>query len=155
MGKILKLNALLMVVLSLSMCKPTHTVVTQTVRDTINTTTIERIEVPVSHTVTVEQPCDSLGILKQFKQTFKTEHATVTVSNHNGNIVAKINLDSVKQVWSSQYEGKTEFKEVRVPFEVPTPFIPKWFWSVLIVLVVYVAYRIARIFVPVIRWLPY
>ncbi len=128
MLKIWKLFIVLMVGLLFVQCKPKEIVVTQTIRDTISTTIIEKVEVPINHTIIVDEPCDSLGILKQFNQTFKTEHATVTISNHNGSIVAEIDLDSIKQVWESSYVGKTEIVIKEIPVEVPKPFLPKIFW---------------------------
>lgn len=155
MTKILKLFIIVMVGLSLTQCKPKEIIVTQTKFDTINIHTIEKVEIPIDNTITISKPCDSLGILKQFKQTFKTNHATVTISNDNGSIVAEINLDSIKQVWQSEYIGKTEIEVVEIPVEVPKPFIPKWVWYVSGTLLLYVVYRVLRIYIPFLKILPY
>jgi len=146
---------IIILIIILGSCKPKEIVITQTIRDTINIQTIEKIEVPINHTITISEPCDSLGILKDFEQTFKTNHTQVTVSNDNGAISVKINLDSIKQVWIKEYEGKTETIVKEIEVDKPIPFIPKWVWYISGILFSYITYRILRIYIPFLKILPY
>lgn len=134
-------------------CKPKEVVITQTLRDTINTHTVERIEVPVDHTIVIEEPCDSLGILRDFKQSFSTGKVNVTVSNHEGQIVAEINLDSIKQVWIKEYEGHNEVIVKEIEVDKPVPYIPKWVWFLLGYSVLSLVYKFRR-FIPFLQFLP-
>ena len=88
------------------------------VRDTIQVQTIKTIIKPVKEFVTIENPCDSLGILKQFDKEIKTELSSVRVFNDKGIIRAEINIDSLKSVLRSEFKSniKTviETKEIKV-----------------------------------------
>jgi len=120
---------LLIIFLLFASCKVKKPIViTNTIRDTIHITKIQKIRVPVQSTITIEKPCDSIGILSDFKRTFKADKVFVQVSSNKGNIEVKINLDSLKQEWVRTYEGKTKIIVKEIPVEVPKPFIPKWIW---------------------------
>ena len=88
------------------------------VRDTVNIETVKTIIKPIKETLIVENPCDSLGILKQFDKEIKTELSSVRVFNDKGVIKAEINIDSLKQVlrteFKSNYVAKTDTKEVEI-----------------------------------------
>jgi len=60
----------------------------------------------VVDTLFVENPCDSLGILKPFKNVLKTSNASITLESVNGNIEARINLDSIISSIESKYKTK-------------------------------------------------
>ena len=64
----------------------------------------------VVDTLFFENPCDSLGNLKPFKNVFKTDKANITLESINGNIQARINLDSIV----SSIESRQEIKTVEV-----------------------------------------
>lgn len=70
----------------------------------------------VNDTIIIEDPCDSLGILKPFKAQIKTNQGKVKIENKNGNIQAEINLDSIVSVYENKY--KSQIKEVEVIKEV-------------------------------------
>ena len=145
-----------MVVLLLNGCKVKQPiVVTNTIKDTIYVHKVEQIEVPVSNTVVIEYPCDTTGVLKQFKQTIKTEYVYVTVSNDNGSISVEMDVDSIKQVWEKQYIGKTTVKIKEIKVDKPVPFIPKWIWYISGILLFYIVYRVLRIYIPFLKILPY
>lgn len=78
----------------------------------------------VIDTLTIESPCDSLGNLKEFEKTIKTDIAKIVLSNRNGKIQARINIDSIKQVrekvFKSTVKKEVQVKEVKVvKFKVP------------------------------------
>ena len=143
-----------MVVFLFASCKTKQPIATtSTIHDTINIHTVERIEIPIYHKITIEQPCDSTGILKHFKHTYKTEHADVIVYENNGSIDVEINLDSIKQVWINTYKGKIEYKEIQVPFKVPVPFIPKWIYYLIGGFVLLIIYTFRKL-IPFLRFIP-
>ena len=79
----------------------------------------------VVDTLFVENPCDSLGNLKPFKNVFKTDKANITIESVNGNIEARINLDSIVSSIESRYKIKDveviKDKEVEI-IKYRTPF---------------------------------
>tara|TARA_R110000822_G_scaffold30374_2_gene88530 strand:- start:2243 stop:2692 length:450 start_codon:yes stop_codon:yes gene_type:complete len=88
------------------------------VRDTIKVETVKTIVKPIKEFVTIENPCDSLGILKQFDKEIKTELSSVRVFNDKGTIKAEINIDSLKSVLRKEFKSNnktvTETKEVKI-----------------------------------------
>lgn len=70
----------------------------------------------VNDTIIIEDPCDSLGILKPFKAQIKTNQGKVNIENKNGKIQAEVNLDSIVSVYENKYKSKV--KEVEVIKEV-------------------------------------
>jgi len=78
----------------------------------------------VIDTLTIESPCDSLGNLKEFEKTIKTDIAKIVLYNRNGKIQVRIKIDSIKQVrekvFKSTVNKEDQVKEVKVvKFKVP------------------------------------
>lgn len=139
-------------------CKTKAPVVeTQTVYDTVYRDRVERISVPIDNTIVIEEPCDSLGVLKRFKQTLNVSGTKVVVESKNGNIQAQINLDSIKSVWEKDYKAKVVTKTVFVDRPVPEPYVPKWvkiLATIGVLGIIYAVLRIASIFYIPLRWIP-
>ena len=74
------------------------------VRDTVKIETVKTIIKPIKEFITIENPCDSLGILKEFDKEIKTELSSVRVFNNKGAIKAEINIDSIKQVLHKEFK---------------------------------------------------
>jgi len=129
------------------------TVITQTIRDTINISTIRTVQVPIETEIIIKDPCDSLGILKDFKQTFKTEKVYITLTSNNGNIDLDINLDSLESVFKTKYEGKSEIIVKEIPIDKPVPFIPNWVWYLLGYSILSTAFALRK-FIPFLKWIP-
>ena len=85
-------------------------VVTQTkeviVNDTIILTKDRIVTKAVNDTILIESPCDSLGVLKPFKERLKTAQGQITIQSKNNVIQANINLDSIVQSIEKRYESK-------------------------------------------------
>lgn len=82
---------------------------------------------PIKEKIIIENPCDSNGILKPFKQRFKTNHADITIESKDGNIQAQINIDSLKQEWLKEQQLKdSNLSESKIEEIV----IYKWPWWV-------------------------
>lgn len=155
--KNLKLYTLVMVVfLLLGSCKVRQpTVITNTIHDTIHIEKVERIREPIKTTIVITDPCDSIGILKDFKRTLKTSTAEVIVSNEEGDISVEVNLDSIKQVWEKEFKGEQSFTIKEIPVDKPVLFIPKWVWYISGTTLLYIVYRVLRIYIPILKILPY
>lgn len=130
------------------------TVITQTIRDTINISTIRTVQVPIETEIIIKDPCDSLGILKDFKQTFKTKKVYITVQSKNGDISAEINLDSIEEVFKTKYEGKKEIIVKEILVDKPVPYIPSWVWYLLGYSILSTAFAFRK-FIPFLKFLPF
>ena len=75
--------------------------------DTIIVTKDRYITKAVNDTILIKSPCDSLGILKPFKERLKTAQGEITIQSKNNVIQANINLDSIVQSIEKRYESKT------------------------------------------------
>ena len=88
------------------------------VRDTIKVQTIKTITKPIDRILYVDNPCDSLGVLKPFEKEIKTEKASVKLSNYKGAIKVEVNIDSLVNLrvseFKSNYKSKIETKEVEI-----------------------------------------
>ena len=116
-------------------------VITQTkeviVNDTIILTKDRIITKAVNDTILIESPCDSLGILKPFKQRLKTAQGQITIQSKNNVIEATINLDSIVQSIEKRYESKTvDTKEksdtLKVKYKTPVWLVLSLVFSVLL-----------------------
>ena len=117
--------SILLIVLSLYNCKPKKIYIehTKIERDSIYLTkTIKEVE-RFTDTLTIEQPCDSLGNLIPFKQVISTKQGKVTIKNKNGNIDAQIDLKGYKDILQKEYQNKLkENSKVTEKTIYKTPF---------------------------------
>ena len=109
----------------------------KTIRDTVNVKVFKTIIKPIEKKIIIENPCDSLGVLKSFDKEIQTELSSVRVYNDRGVIKAEINIDSLKQVFYSEfqtkYQSKTEIKEVEIiKFKYPLWLILTAFFSLVL-----------------------
>jgi|GEM_PF-1381143 len=126
-------------------CKSTQTTsVVEKVRvDTIREVkTIEKFKA-IRDTLTIENPCDSAGILTRFYSKITIPQGKVIIRSENGNIKATIDLDSVANVYDSKYKSKYNsevkfFEKVIVKEVVPTwAVITMLFQSLIIIGYIY------------------
>lgn len=73
--------------------------------DTLVITKDRIIQKAVHDTLVIDNPCDSLGILKPFKQRLVTAQGNVTIQTKGNAIEAVINLDSIQSVWEKEYKA--------------------------------------------------
>lgn len=99
---------------------------TTTVHDTIKDYRLDIRYNAVHDTLLIENPCDSLGILKDFYSKTTLPQGKVVIRSHKGNIQATIDIDSIAQVYESKYKSivrkSAENKETIVRINT----IPKW-----------------------------
>ncbi len=146
---------LILLILLLSGCKAKKpTVITQTIRDTINIETVRTIQVPVERIITISSPCDSLGVLKDFKQTLVDGKVKVVIRSVNNTIVAEVNIDSIKEVWVREFKGEVREKVTFVDREVPKPFIPKFVWWISGGFILSLVFNFRK-FIPFLKFIPF
>ena len=116
-------------------------IVTQTkeviVNDTIILTKDRIVTKAVNDTILIDSPCDSLGILKPFKERLKTAQGQITIQSKNNVIEATINLDSIVQSIEKRYESKTvdtvqKSDTLKVKYKTPVWLVLSLLFSVII-----------------------
>lgn len=122
-------------------CKSTQsTSVVEKIRvDTVhNIRTVEKFKA-IHDTLTIENPCDSLGFLTRFYSKITIPQGKVIIRSENGNIKATIDLDSVANVYDSKYKSKYNsevkfFEKIVIKQVVPTWAIVTIFLESLIII---------------------
>ena len=156
MAKILKYFLLMTVVLLLANCKSTNTVTTKTkiVQDSVIRDQTKVITLPTHHTTIIKTPCknDSLIIADQYYQIGKLK---VTIKNLNGQLSIETNTDSIISSKVTEILKHTEKEKVYLEKTTLKNVIPKWIWYILGFVAIYIAYRVARIYIPFLKILPY
>ena len=88
------------------------------VKDTIYKELIKTVFKPVTETLYVDSPCDSLGFLKPFEKTVITPKARVKLFSEKGSIKVEVNIDSIIELREkeikSNYQSIKERKSVDV-----------------------------------------
>lgn len=110
-------------------CKPAQTVTVY--RDVVKTDTISKVVKitsfnTVHDTLTIDNPCDSSGILTTFYSKIRVPQGQVIVRSVRGKIEATVNLDSIAQVYEEKYRSKAEVSTYKSDKVVRTNEIPKW-----------------------------
>jgi hypothetical protein len=80
----------------------------------------------VHDTLTIDNPCDSSGILTTFYSKIRVPQGKVVVRSSQGKIQAIIDIDSIESVYRDKYKStmdKNTYKKEKV---VRTNEIPKW-----------------------------
>ena len=97
-------------------------------KDTIYTIkTIKEVEA-FRDTLTIKQPCDSLGNLKPFKQLIKTKQGNISLIGINNVITAEIDLKGYKDVLDQTYKTKYENFTENYNKETIKYKLPFWVW---------------------------
>ena len=119
----------ILVIIFFTSCKPLQTVTTT--KEVIRIDTIRDYKVitkydAVHDTLTIENPCDSLGVLTTFYSKIKIPQGQVIIRSVQSKIQATVNIDSIAQVYDSKYKSivrkSAENKETIVRINT----IPKW-----------------------------
>lgn len=94
--------------------------------DTLIVTKDRIITERFTDTLTVENPCDSLGVLKPFKQSISVPQGEITIVSNNGNIEAEIDLKAYESLFESKYRTKYEEKQKELNVEIIRYKTPLW-----------------------------
>jgi hypothetical protein len=94
--------------------------------DTLVITKDRIIQKAVHDTLVIDSPCDSLGILKPFKQRLVTAQGNVTIQTKGNAIEAVINLDSIQSVWEKEYKASAVSTAENKTVETIRYRLPAW-----------------------------
>lgn len=100
---------ILFIILIASSCKPSKvvTVVSEKIRiDTIRDYRLEVKYNAVHDTLTIDNPCDSLGILTTFYSKITLPQGKIIIRSYKGKIQATVNIDSIRNVYEKKYRYK-------------------------------------------------
>ena len=114
------------------------------IKDTIiQTKTIKEVE-RFTDTLTIKQPCDSLGNLKPFKQLIKVKQGNISLIGISNVITAEIDLKGYKDVLEKTYKTKYEnftntYNKETVKYKVP---FYHWLIHLFCVLVIFLLFKL-------------
>ena len=110
-------------------CKPTKSVniITEKIRiDTIRDYKVITRFKAVHDTLTIENPCDSTGILNTFYSKITVPQGRIIIRSYKGNIQATINIDSIENVYRNMYVSSLSTDKLISNKEKITNIIPTW-----------------------------
>jgi hypothetical protein len=119
----------LFILLLLSGCASKKTITEykdRIINDTIIKTRTEVLVERFTDTLTINQPCDSLGNLKPFKQLISTKQGKVSIQGKNNVITAEIDLNAYKDVLEKEYISKLDKNTIVKEKEVIRYRTPLW-----------------------------
>ena len=123
-------------------CKPAK-VVTISEKIRIDTIINEKIIVKfnaVHDTLTIDNPCDSAGILTSFYSKITIPQGKIIIRSYKGKIQATVNIDSIRSVYEKKYRYKETsdvklFEKIIIKTEYPTWLIVAFISESLLILV--------------------
>lgn len=130
-----KILFLLLLIITIS-CRPVKTVTEykEVIRvDTFKTIRTEKIFQAVHDTLTIENPCDSFGILSTFYSKIKIPQGQVVIRTVRGKIQASVDIDSIAHVYEDKYRIKSESSVHTNNVEIIKYRIPTW--AIIVILI--------------------
>ena len=142
-----KKSILLILIVIASSCASKKTITEykdRVVKDTIIKTRTEILVERFTDTLTINQPCDSLGNLKPFKQLISTKQGKVSLQGKNNVITAEIDLNAYKEILEKEYKSKLDKNTIIKEKEVIRYKTPLWLiiYSLLITVICILLFRI-------------
>lgn len=119
----------LILLVLLASCKPTKTITTTTEKvrvDTIRDYKVITKYNAVHDTLTIDNPCDSSGILTNFYSKIKLPQGKVIIRSIQGKIQATIDIDSIANVYDSKYKSKYNSEIKLYEKVVVKNVVPMW-----------------------------
>ena len=110
-------------------CKPSKvtTIVSEKIRiDTIRDYKVITKYNAIHDTLTIDNPCDSSGILTQFYSKITLPQGKVIIRSYKGKIQATINIDSIASVYENKYRNKETSNVTNLSKIVTKNVIPTW-----------------------------
>lgn len=119
---------LIFTLISLGSCKPQKSITS--IKEAIKTDTVHitnNIEVfrAVHDTLTIENPCDSLR-LKDFYYKSNLPQGKVIIRSIKGKIQATIDIDSIRQFYSTMYQGQKQVDIQYTNRDIIKYKVPSW-----------------------------
>ena len=147
---VMKKLTLLFTLLILSSCATkkvtTNKTIVEQTTDTIMIEKIREVIKPVKETIYIENPCDSLGNLKDFERVVQSQHGKITIKNEGGKIKADINLDSIVAGIEREYKSKMQSKSETTEKVVIKEKKPLWVYLLIVYSVMVTALYIKKLF---------
>jgi hypothetical protein len=109
MKKIILLIIALIIAIIAASCKTTKLTASVSERiqiDTVRDTTVIVKFHAVHDTLTIDNPCDSTGILNTFYSKIKLPQGQIIIRSLRGKIQATVNIDSIQSVYKNMYRAK-------------------------------------------------
>ena len=108
--------------------------------DTIRDYKLEIRYNAVHDTLEIENPCDSLGILKEFYSKLTLPQGKIIIRSYRGKIQTTVNIDSIRSVYENKYRHKETsdvklFEKIIIKTEYPTWLIVAFVSETLLILV--------------------
>jgi hypothetical protein len=129
LNNIIKKLIILLLLSGLSGCAAKKTITEykdRIINDTIIKTRTEVLVERFTDTLTINQPCDSLGNLKPFKQLISTKQGKVLLQGKNNVITAEIDLNAYKEILEKEYISKLDKNTIVKEKEVIRYRTPLW-----------------------------
>jgi hypothetical protein len=129
LNNIIKKLIILLLLSELSGCAAKKTITEykdRIINDTIINTRTEVLVERFTDTLTINQPCDSLGNLKPFKQLISTKQGKVSLQGKNNVITAEIDLNAYKEILEKEYISKLDKNTIVKEKEVIRYRTPLW-----------------------------
>ena len=123
-----KIFFLLLLITTIS-CRPAKTVTEYKEVVRVDTFKIERSAkiLPAVHdTLTIDNPCDSSGILSTFYSKIKIPQGQVVIRSVRGKIEASVDIDSIAHVYEDKYRSKSESSVHTKNVEIIKYRVPTW-----------------------------
>jgi hypothetical protein len=110
-------------------CRPQKSIIIE--KEKIRIDTIRDYKVitrfnAVHDTLTIENPCDSTGILNTFYSKITLPQGKIIIRSYKGNIQATINIDSIENVYRNMYASSLSTDKLISNKEKVTNIIPTW-----------------------------
>lgn len=133
---------ILFIILITASCKPSKvvTVVSEKIRiDTIRDYKVITKYNAVHDTLTIDNPCDSLGILTTFYSKITLPQGKIIIRSYKGKIQATVNIDSIRSVYEKKYRYKetsdvTNSKNIVTKITYPSWLVTAFVFESLIIL---------------------
>ena len=116
-------------VVSVSSCKSTK--LTNTVTERVRVDTVREIRITekfnaVHDTLTIENPCDSSGILTTFYSRIVLPQGKIVIRSLNGKINTTVDIDSIRSVYENKYRYKETSNVTNSQKIVSKTVYPAW-----------------------------
>ena len=152
MKKTILLILTILFIIFLNSCRTKQLVtqtLTTTVRDTIRDYKVITKFNAVHDTLTIDNPCDSAGILTEFYSKIKLPQGQVIIRSVRGKIQATVNIDSIQSVYKNMYRAK-ENTSSQISTKIVTKTVyPSWLITAFIFeTLIILGYIYLKIFYP-------
>lgn len=149
---ILLIIALIIAIIAAS-CKTTKSTASVSERiqiDTIRDTTVIVKFHAVHDTLTIDNPCDSTGILTTFYSKIRIPQGKIIIRSLRGKIQATVNIDSIESVYKNMYKSNVKSDVTNIQKTVTKTEYPSWLVTALIFeTLIILGYIYLKVFYPV------